>query len=263
MIILLSPSKSMNPKSMPEFAHASSPQYLPKAEELAKSVNHLGDKFAKTLGISEKLADLNRQRYKDWTIDAHETEGVPAAFLYSGDAYNGLATQELAEHDLEFAQRHLRILSGLYGILRPLDSILPYRLEMGTKLKGKWGSGLYSYWGESLTQSIEEVYPSFILNCASEEYFKAVKPYLSQHLRVITPRFLHDSGDGPKSKMNFVKYTRGLMARWAIANYIHDPEAVNNFDYEGYKYVPDLSKPDQPAFLAPKNFTLLGRFTKD
>jgi cytoplasmic iron level regulating protein YaaA (DUF328/UPF0246 family) len=261
MIILLSPSKTLIKRPFPQFIEPTTPKYLQEAEQLVESVNKLGKKLPKTLGVSQKIADLNEQRFKEWSIDGHKT-AHPAIYLYAGDVYNGLSIASFEKHNLEYAQQHLRVLSGLYGELRPLDRIMPYRLEMSTKPPGKWGKDLYKYWDDKIADGIEQSFPSFILNCASNEYAKSVTPYFSKNLVVITPRFLHDSGDGPKAKMTFAKYGRGLLARWAIANEIRDPKRLEEFDYEGFKFSQDLSRDNEPTFIAPKDFSLMGRFTK-
>ena len=259
-MLILSPSKTLSKRAAPE-VQASYPLFLDQSVELVNRVNMLGRNLAKTLGVSREIAELNRSRFEEWSEQEHAS-GKPAIYAYAGDVYNGLAAFDMSSEQIGHAQQHLRILSGLYGSLRPLDLILPYRLEMSTKLSGKWGSNLYKFWGDQLANSVVGEADGLVLNCASNEYAKAVLPGLSTTTRVITPKFLHDSGDGPRAKMTFAKYTRGLMARWAVENRVSIAEDLLKFDLEGYRYEPELSSPNAPTFIAPKDFSLIGRFIK-
>ncbi len=260
MIILISPSKTLSKRSAPSGSYTL-PTRIDKAQTLVETLNKNPKKLAQILGVSENIAALNRERFEAWNVDAHRS-GKPAIYAYAGDVYNGVAAFDMSKAEIAYAQKHLRMLSGLYGALRPLDKILPYRLEMSTRLMGSWGSNLYAFWDNIIAQDILAEEPGLILNCASTEYEKAVLPYLPDEVEVISPVFLHDSGSGPKAKMTFAKYARGLMARWAIENKINSAEAVTTFDSEGYTYNPGLSKPGAPAFLAPRDYSLKGRFTR-
>ena len=251
MIILLSPSKTINPK---EFSGQTTvPIFVDRAETLVAVAKDLGENLASVFGVSEKIAQTNRQQYSEWN-----REGTgPAAWAYRGETFAGLSIEKLNKDQQAFAQQHVRIVSGLYGLLRPLDSISPYRLEMSTKLKGEWGNNLYEFWSSDLAESIRQESPDFILNCASNEYSKAVEKHLPKDITVVTPKFLHEG----RAKMSFAKYTRGLMARWAIENQISKAEDVVNFDSEGYTF-DTSSDPLRPVFNAPKDFSLKGRWTK-
>ena len=260
MIILLSPSKTMSKREAPPFK-ATIPAHIEDSQRLVETVRKLDSKLGKTLGVSEKIAELNRGRYAEWSVDAHSS-AKPTLYAFASDVYNGLAAFDMNEQQVAFAQQHLRILSGLYGLLKPSDAIMPHRLEMSTRLAGEWGKNLYEFWGDNLADEIMESKPSFILNCASDEYFKSVAKHLPSSIEVVTPRFLHDSGNGPRAKMTFAKYTRGLMARWAIENQISNAEETLMFNAEGYEYHPELSEPGKPVFIAPKEFSLKGRFIK-
>ena len=260
MLTLISPSKTLSKRSAPA-NKSTTPEFIDEAEQLVAKINAGSKNLSKLLGVSTPIAELNRTRFAEWKASDH-TNGKPAIFAYAGDVYNGLAAFDMSSKDVSYAQNQLRILSGLYGSLRPLDNILPYRLEMSTRLAGSWGSNLYHFWGDKIAKDVEPLAGGTVLNCASNEYAKAVLPHLGQEMTVITPKFLHDSGSGPRVKMTFAKYTRGLMARWAIENKVEKADDLLNFDAEGYVYAPKLSEPGSPAFVAPADFSLLGRFTK-
>ena len=262
MITLLSPAKTMNYKDVPTWVAPSKVHFLSEAKDLVSVLKPLSPKkLSKTLGVSEKIGQLNFDRFQSWKAQEH-SEAQPSVWAYSGDVYNGLDIKSFSRQDNEYAQSQLKIISGLYGIVRPFDLIVPYRLEMRTRLKGKWGKDLYDFWGSKLSDLILESKPEVILNCASDEYARAVVPHLKKSVRVITPQFYKHTSDGPQRKALFSKYTRGVMARWALTNRIEDPEDMKKFNLEGYKFSEKLSTPDAPAFIAPSSFTLLGRFTK-
>lgn len=258
MLILLSPSKTINFKPAASWIHPSQPPFLEQSEKLVSAINMLGKELGKTLDVSDKLADENRQRYKTWNVYPNKDNSGPAAWAYRGETFFGLSAERLDQDSMQFAQEHLLIISGLYGLLRPEDQIMHYRLEMTTKLKGEWGTNLYKFWGNKLAEYASAQSPNFILNCASEAYSKAVLKHLPKNVSVVSPKFLHNG----KSKMAFSKYTRGLMARWAIENRVSNPKQCLEFNIEGYKYDPKLSSLNQPVFNALSNFSLKGRWTK-
>lgn len=258
MIILLSPSKTINFKQISDGMTFSKPQFLEYSKQLAKTVNELGPKLGKVFGVSPAIASENEKQFKAWSATPKKTESCPAAWAYRGETFAGLAIETFDKASLEVAQKNLYIISGLYGLLHPTDVIMPYRLEMSTKLKGSWGETLYDFWGDMLSKEIEKQKPDFILNCASDEYFSAVKKYLSKDIPVITPTFLHNG----MKKMAFSKYSRGLMARWAITQKIKNIKDITKFDEEGYTYDSKKSKEFEPVFIAPKNFSLAGRWKK-
>lgn len=255
-IIILSPSKTMNHKTVPSFVKASQARHLDDATIIMSAINRLGNKTAKVLGVSQSIVDANITNHNSWKKDAHKN-AQPAVYAFSGDVYNGLNILDFSEQDMERAQKSLRIISGLYGVLRPLDSILPYRLEMKTRLKGKWGSGLYDFWGARLAQEIESEMPNWILVCASNEYSQAVVGHI-ERTPVITPIFLQDG----KQKGLFSKYGRGLLAAWVIKNNIQNSEDLKLFSEEGFRFVAKDSTETTAVFAVPQNFTLLGRFKK-
>ena len=258
MIVLLSPSKTINPKSVNGVV-GTSLQFIDEAGQLVDSVNKLGKDLGKVLGVSDKLTEENRQRFKNWSTG---DEQAMAAWAYRGETFFGLSIEQMDEASLAYAQDHLRIVSGLYGLLRPQDVIMPYRLEMSTKLSGKWGKNLYEFWGSILSDEVAQLNPTYVLNCASVEYSKAVIKHLPKDLRVITVKFLSQSPTGLKSKMVFAKYSRGLMARWAIENRVENPEDLKRFNVEGYIYDEDLSTENEYVYVAPAGFSIKGRFTK-
>jgi len=178
----------------------------------------------------------------------------PAALAFAGDTYLGLEAASLDPEELEWAQDHLRILSGLYGVLRPLDAIQPYRLEMGSRLKTRRGKSLYEYWRDQLAMALntqaEQVGATVLVNCASQEYYSAVAPKALK-LKVVTPVFMEDKGGTPKIVSFFAKRARGAMARFIIQNRLSEPASLTEFDAGGYVFNPDLSEPDRPVFLRP------------
>ena len=200
------------------------------------------------MDISPSLAELNAARFRDF--EAGDLR--PAALAFAGDTYQGLEAGSLDDQDLRFAQERLRILSGLYGVLRPLDGIRQYRLEMGSRLQNEAGPNLYAYWGDRIAEALKadarDLGTDTLINCASVEYFTAADR-AALGLRVITPQFLEDKPGGPKIVSFFAKKARGAMARFIIERRLTDPEGILDFDLGGYAHAPELSEPDKPAFL--------------
>ena len=206
----------------------------------------------KLMHISEDLAKLNYDRFRDFADDPKTEDLRPAALAFAGDTYQGLEAASLDAEEMAWAQEHFRILSGLYGLLRPLDAIQPYRLEMGSRLKNPRGKNLYEYWGaqisEALNAQADVIGSGVLVNCASQEYFgavdlKALKP------EVITPVFMEDKPGGPKVVSFHAKRARGAMARFIIQRRITDAAGILDFDTGGYAYRADLSEPNKPVFL--------------
>lgn len=203
------------------------------------------------MSVSENLADQNYQRYRDWSRPFNDYNARAALLAFKGEVYTGFDLDQYGKEDFQFAQKHLRILSGLYGILRPLDLIQPYRLEMGTSLKTKKGKDLYTYWDTQLKDSVESAMKKtgseVVINLASNEYFDAVKP---KHLngRIITPHF-KDKKDGTYRFITFYgKKARGMMCDFMIRNRITDPEELKTFDREGYLFNSTMSEGDKWVF---------------
>lgn len=253
MLIVISPAKRLDWAERDTSATA--PAFQEDAVRLARTARNLtlGD-LQKLMSLSPDLARLNRDRYRAFS-DAPEPDVTrPAALAFAGDTYQGLEATSLDADELAWAQDHLRILSGLYGVLRPLDAIQPYRLEMGSRLKTRRGKSLYEYWHDQLSKALnaqaEQVGTDILVNCASQEYFGAVEPKALK-LRVITPVFMEDKGGAPKIVSFFAKKARGAMARHVVQNRLTDPDALTEFDSGGYLYRPELSEPDRPVFLRP------------
>ena len=251
MLVTISPAKSLD--LTPVDHTPTQPAFQADAVRLAKTMRGqtLGQ-LRDLMGLSGDLARLNRDRFKDFR-DAPTPDAVkPAALIFNGDTYQGLEAKTLDPDDMAFAQDHLAILSGLYGLLRPLDAIQPYRLEMGSRLKTRRGRTLYDYWGDTIAKALntqaETIGAGTLVNCASQEYFAAAaRPALK--LRVVTPQFLEVKEDRPRIVSFFAKRARGAMARYIITNRLTDPNDVKGFSAGGYRYDPDLSDGDTWAFV--------------
>ena len=248
MLVVISPAKRLDWAA--QEAATTTPAFAANARELAAVAKKLkpGD-LKKLMSISDDLAKLNHERFQNFET---ETDLRPAIYAFAGDTYTGLEAQSLSDDGLRYAQDHLRILSGLYGVLRPLDAIAPYRLEMGSRMKNAKGANLYAYWGDRLAQALNEqaqaTGSAYLVNCASVEYFGAVDES-SLALKVITPVFMEDKPAGPKIVSFFAKKARGAMARFIVENRITDPEGLKDFDLGGYKFAPELSTVGKPTFL--------------
>ena len=202
----------------------------------------------KLQSISINLAELNYSRNQNWEAETDDIYGMPAVFAFDGDVYRGLEISEWADNQEERIQSDLRILSGLYGVLKPLDLMQPYRLEMGTKFASQRGKDLYQFWGDIITAELNRVESSVLVNLASNEYFKSVhKKDISA--RIVTPVFMDKKDDKYKIISFYAKKARGLMSRYIIQNRITEIEQINQFDSDGYVYNAALSELDAPVFL--------------
>ncbi len=250
MLVVISPAKSLDMD--PVQVQATQPVYQDDAVRLAKTARGLtlGD-LKSLMSISDDLARLNRDRFKAFAADPAPETVKPAALAFNGDTYQGLEAKTLSEDDLAWAQEHLGILSGLYGLLRPLDAIQPYRLEMGSKLKTRRGTSLYDYWGDTIAKALNTqaaaVGTDTLVNCASQEYFGAVDRKALK-LRVITPSFMEVKDDKPRIVSFFAKRARGAMARFIVENRLTDADAIKDFTSGGYAYDADLSDGDTWVF---------------
>mgnify|MGYP000547070897 FL=1 len=207
--------------------------------------------LASLMSISDKLAGLNAARFAEWQPEFDLENARQAILAFKGDVYTGLAVEDFTEADLDFAQAHLRILSGLYGVLRPLDRLQPYRLEMGTRLENQRGKDLYAFWGSRISDVLAgDMAGEPLINLASEEYFGAVKPALLPG-EVISPVFQDEKGGKYKIISFHAKKARGLMARYIIKQRLTRPEQLLEFDLAGYAYCPELSTPQKPLFRRP------------
>ncbi|HWJ95200.1 MAG TPA: peroxide stress protein YaaA [Telluria sp.] len=243
MLIVLSPAKSLDLDSPPTTKLHTTPDFIGRAAELigvlrTKSPAEIGE----LMSISDALSSLNVARYGSWSED-HSAERQ-AIMSFDGDVYTGLAARSLTPKQLDYAQKHVRILSGLYGVLRPLDQMHPYRLEMGTRLQNPRGKDLYAFWGEDVTHAlnrqIAENGDKALVNLASEEYFKVVRPKLLD-VPVITPVFEDWKNGKYKIISFFAKRARGMMARYAAQKGISNPAKLKKFDVDGYAFEPSVS----------------------
>jgi uncharacterized protein len=256
MLILLSPAKNLDYSPPETPLPRTAARLTGDIANLAKVTRKLSRaKIAKLMHLSDKLADLNWHRFQafDPALDGEDT--LQAALAFNGDVYQGLDARSLSKDDLDWAQDHVRILSGLYGVLRPLDAIAPYRLEMGTRLKTGRGDSLYDFWGSRLSKSLNDDLPKgperVVVNLASTEYFGAVDKKALK-ARVITCHF-KEIKDGEARILSFyAKKARGMMARFAIENRIDQPEGLKAFCAEGYAFDVAASKDDSFVFSRPQ-----------
>ncbi len=256
MLFLLSPAKSLDydtpppaglPATQPHFEGPRGPSH-----ELIKLLREKSPvEIAELMHLSDKLSALNVGRYAAWASKSTDQNAKQAALAFDGDVYGGLDAKSLKLGQLAWAQDHLCILSGLYGVLRPLDRLQPYRLEMGTRLANRRGSDLYAFWGsriaEHLNDRLAADHTPVVVNLASQEYFKAVDRSVLK-ARVVECVFQEGKGDQYKIVSFFAKRARGLMARWAVLHKAATPRALEKFDLEGYVFAPTVSSPDRLVF---------------
>ncbi|MDH0895047.1 MULTISPECIES: peroxide stress protein YaaA [unclassified Pseudomonas] len=253
MLLVISPAKTLDYDTPPATARFTQPQFLDHAQELIGQLREMSPaQIGELMHLSDKLAALNVARYGSWHPDFTPDNAKQALLAFKGDVYTGLNAEDFSEADFDFAQAHLRMLSGLYGVLRPLDLMQPYRLEMGTKLANARGNNLYDFWGERISgwldEALAEQGDDVLLNLASNEYFSAVKRKALK-ARVIDTEF-KDLKNGQYKIISFyAKKARGLMARYVIKERIRDPERLKDFDYQGYRYSAEQSGPDSLVFL--------------
>ncbi len=252
MLLVISPAKNLDYETPPTTQKASQPRYLEQSKKLIDELKSFSvQDIASLMGLSDKLAGLNLGRYQSWSTPFNADNAKQAVLAFNGDVYTGLDATTLDEAGFEFAQKHLRILSGLYGVLKPLDYMQPYRLEMGTKLNNAKGKDLYEFWGTQIQESLQEdpaLADGILINLASNEYFKAVNAK-SLNARIITPVFKDEKNGQYKIISFYAKKARGLMSRYIIDNKITEPEAIKDFDREGYYFSPEQSKGDEWVFL--------------
>ena len=249
MLVVVSPAKRLD-ETAPRADEGTRPRFPDATARLVETARALDARgLEKLMHISPKLAALNVARFASIGSGAGAKQAVE---IFAGDTYTGLEARTLDADEMDYAQRHLRILSGLYGLLRPRDVIEPHRLEMGSRLANPKGRDLYAFWGDRIAEALNadaaEAGTDVLINCASVEYFTAAdRPALS--LRVITPAFLEDRPEGPKVMSFWAKQARGAMARFIVRNRLRDPQALVEFDTGGYRYRPEMSTPDRPVFL--------------
>lgn len=250
MLIVLSPAKSLDLETPPTTKLHTTPDFLPRSRELIDVLRTYSPAdIGSLMSISDALSTLNVGRYASWSEDP--ADGRQAIMTFNGDVYDGFDARTLKPKQLAYAQANLRILSGLYGVLRPLDLIQPHRLEMGTRLATPHGKDLYAFWGDNVTGKLNEVIAEqdakAVVNLASEEYFKSVKPKLLS-APVITPVFEDWKNGKYKIISFFAKRARGMMARYAAVKGITDPNKLKRFDMDGYAYVKEASNESSWVF---------------
>ena len=254
MLVLLSPAKDLDMRPVPSVKGATRPVFLERSAQLMGKMRTLSPKqLAKLMHISPALAQLNHERNQLWSTPFTLKNAKPAALAFNGEAYRGLNAASFTSDEMRFAQHHLRILSGLYGLLRPLDLIQAYRLEMGSAFGvGRGVKSLYAYWGDTLNAAVAEALAEHdgevVVNLASTEYFKAVRA-AKLKARVITPVFKDKVNGSFKMLMVFAKHQRGGMGRWIIRNRVLEVERLKQYAEDGYRFAPDLSTDDEWTFV--------------
>ena len=252
MLTLLSPAKKLNFDPVEAQLEITQPRLAKDTREIAGvAKQQSADDLKKLMHISDKLAQLNAERFKTFDLDGRSNSAKPAGLTFDGDVYWGLEAKSMSEKTLAYAQDHLRILSGLYGLLRPMDAIQAYRLEMGTKMANARGKSLYEFWGSQIAHTLAGDLSGHadqtIVNLASNEYFKAVdRSALSAP--VITASFLNVKDGEPRRLMYHVKFARGLMARWIMDNQVDRADSLKDFDAEGYAFDAKASTETEMVF---------------
>lgn len=255
MLIVVSPAKALDFESpLPTRKH-SEPDMLDRSQELVEVMaGKSPDELSRMMSISPQLGELNFERFQDWTLPFTPDNARPAVLAFNGDTYVGLDVRgSFSERDYTHAQKVLRILSGLHGVLRPLDLIQPYRLEMGSKVRTDRGATLYDFWGDDVTDRLNADLAAspgakVLVNLASQEYFSVVQPDRLDG-RIVSPRFLDAKGDGEHKIVSFfAKRARGAMAGWIVRERITSAKRLVEFDADGYRYDESRSTPDQPTF---------------
>lgn len=253
MLVVISPAKRLDWSE--RNVEMTEPAMQDDAVRLAKTARNLTlGKLKALMDLSDDLARLNRDRFQAFEDAPQADHTRPAIHAFAGDTYQGLDAGTLDANTLDYAQDHLRILSGLYGLLRPRDAIQPYRLEMGSRLKTRRGQSLYDYWRDDIAKALNAQAAALgtdtLVNCASQEYFGAVAPKALK-LRVITPVFMEDKGTGPKIVSFFAKRARGAMARHVVQNRVTDVDGLRAFDADGYRFDAARSDDDKLVFVRP------------
>jgi len=252
MLTIISPAKKLDYSPPAQIQHHSQPQLLEHSELLSKALKNLSPQdICSLMGLSDKLGALNYERFQSWQTPFSTDNAKQAILAFKGDVYQGLDADNMSAKELNWAQDNLRILSGLYGLLRPLDLMQPYRLEMGTKFANQRGANLYQFWGEIITNQLNELLSaspkSVLINLASNEYFKSVQPK-NLLADIITPVFMDQKGDKYKIISFFAKRARGLMSAFIIKNKITDAEQLKAFNADGYSFNAAMSEGNKWVF---------------
>lgn len=252
MLIVISPAKKLDYETPVKTQKFTMPDFLEDSDALIQTLRQYSAMdLAELMHLSMNLAELNFDRYYNWKKDYGQEQARQCLLAFKGDVYAGIDAESFKQKDLDYAQSHLRILSGLYGLLRPLDLMMPYRLEMGTRLENSRGKNLYEFWGETITDALNKQLKAqkddVLINLASNEYFKSVKPRKIEG-RIITPQFKENKNGTYKMIGIYAKKARGLMSRFILLNRLKDPEDIKAFDVEGYQFNSSLSDADQWVF---------------
>lgn len=252
MLIVISPAKTLDYDTPAKTKTFTVPDFLDSSQELINRLKKFTKKDLMSLmSISEKIASLNYKRYREWSLPLTEANAKQAIYAFKGDVYTGLDIERFNAADVKYCQKHLRILSGLYGILRPLDLMFPYRLEMGTHLSTRSGSTLYAYWDDLITDEVNKLLAKekegVLINLASNEYFKSVRIKKLKG-ELITPAFKEYKNGDYKMIGVYAKRARGLMSRYILQNRIENVEDLKAFDLEGYKFNKKLTNEKQWVF---------------
>lgn len=252
MLMVISPAKTLDYESPLATGEYTQPDFLDDACELVDQLKELEPhQVSNLMNISDKLGQLNAERFRNWHTPFTPDNARQAVLAFKGDVYTGLDAERFSEADFAFAQKHLRILSGLYGVLKPLDLMQPYRLEMGTRFGNRRGKDLYAFWGNRITDELDRLLAKddgVLVNLASNEYFKSVRKK-DLRGRLVTPQF-KDWKNGQYKMISFyAKKARGLMCRYAIQNGITQASDLKGFDLEGYRFSEDQSDTDTWVFL--------------
>ncbi|MDP4271238.1 MAG: peroxide stress protein YaaA [Bacteroidota bacterium] len=255
MLIVISPAKNLDFKTTAPVEVFTQPDYLKQSSALIKRLRDIEvPDLMKLYNVSREIASLNFERYKLWHLPFTLQNAKQAVFAFNGEVYSGLKAKTLTPEDIQFAQGHLRMLSGLYGVLRPLDLIQPYRLEMGIKLDTVKAKNIYEFWDNKITKNLNEVLKSqadeepVLINLASQEYFKSIHRK-NIKARIIDFEFVEMRDGKPKPITVYMKKARGMMARFIIENRLTEPEHLKAFDVEGYAFAEELSGKDRWVFV--------------
>ena len=253
MIIILSPAKTLDFENPAVEKTCTEPEFLSLSKNLIAGLSEMSnEEISKLMGISDKLAALNSERYKSWNVKHESKNSKQAILAFKGDVYEGMKAWDYTKQDFTYAQKNLRLLSGLYGLLRPLDLIQPHRLEMGTVYANPAGKDLYAFWGERLNKKLNEECKSsgskYLINLASQEYFKATQPKKLE-MEVISPVFKDEKNGKFKIISFYAKKARGMMSSYLIRNQVETLEGIRAFNDQGYQFESSESTNLQPVFL--------------
>ena len=251
LVTIISPAKKLDYSPVEKNLNSTIPSLLKHSNELIKDLKSLNpQEISSLMGLSDKLGALNYERFQEWETPFTKSNSKQAILAFKGDVYQGLDPESLSETELSWAQKHIRILSGLYGILKPMDLMQPYRLEMGTKFATKRGQNLYDFWNSIITEELNKNFSSDntnLLNLASNEYFKSIN-VSELKANVISPVFMDKKNGKYKIISFFAKKARGLMTRYIIKNRIEDITDIQNFEEGGYSFNEAMSEDNKPVF---------------